>query len=400
MKRKALSLIFILCLVLPILVVIPPMVCATPGPETVYFYPIPAVIDYGTPLSVSWHAIDWATGYDYDVVKWEGEIGCSVQTTILDASTAETGFIIPAQTTGKYLVIKARPKNETVTNPYFSKIIMLGHEVSYPVGVRYIPVNSINGTIIVSDTEILTTRKQTSFYHSKNYAAVLCSPNTDDGTYIVAEVFISDKGRWIPFSGNDIVFTASMYSAYYEIINNLKVGDIIDFKGAYLATNTILGQAYAIVNGGIPIVNVPKDITPSNEKVTTTADGTAFRGFTEKTTVETALSYFEQDNSYLQIKDADGNILEGNDIIGTGCTVNLVVNEAVKASYTIIVTGDLSGNGMISSSDYMKLRAVLKAQSFLTGTFEYAADINNDGSITATDYLLLRGYLKGDIDIF
>ena len=78
----------------------------------------------------------------------------------------------------------------------------------------------------------------------------------------------------------------------------------------------------------------PQDITPSTTKVTATADGTAFRGFTENTTVDAALSYFEQDNSYLQIKDADENILEGGDIVGTGCTINLVVNEAVEASYT------------------------------------------------------------------
>ena len=168
--------------------------------------------------------------------------------------------------------------------------------------------------------------------------------------------------------------------------------------GSYTVNNDVTLYAIWEENIEIPVV-IPQDITPSNEKVTTTADGMAFRGFAEKTTVDTALSYFQQDNSYLQIKDADENVLEGGDIVGTGCTINLLVNEEIQASYAIAVTGDLTGNGIISSTDYIKLSGSLKGQLNLADAFEYAADINNDGSITAADYLLLRGYLKGNVDI-
>ncbi len=52
---------------------------------------------------------------------------------------------------------------------------------------------------------------------------------------------------------------------------------------------------------------------------------------------------------------------------------------------TIVVTGDVSGDGKITITDVVKLQKAVVGSSSLSGAYAKAADINGDGKVTITD---------------
>ena len=87
--------------------------------------------------------------------------------------------------------------------------------------------------------------------------------------------------------------------------------------------------------------------------------------------------------------------------IGTGCTFRIEYGFSNIQSYDIVVLGDVNGDGMINSADYIALKAHVKKidGAALNGSYLKAADLNDDSRVTATDYLRLKRYLAGLYDI-
>ncbi len=155
----------------------------------------------------------------------------------------------------------------------------------------------------------------------------------------------------------------------------------------------------------ISLVNpVPTDITvvTGNTEVTKVSSGStsAFKGFIESTTVTTVLGSFQQDNSFLTILDSKGNEVGTTDTVATGFTVNIVSNGNVTVTYTLVVDGDVSGDGFVTSSDYISVRTSITGQTALSGAGEIAADVNNDSQISATDYVSISSHLSGNSSIY
>ena len=67
-------------------------------------------------------------------------------------------------------------------------------------------------------------------------------------------------------------------------------------------------------------------------------------------------------------------------LVGTGMTA-----VSSSATVTIVVTGDVSGDGKITITDVVKLQKYVVGSGSLSGAYAKAADINGDGKITITD---------------
>ncbi len=80
-------------------------------------------------------------------------------------------------------------------------------------------------------------------------------------------------------------------------------------------------------------------------------------------------------------------------------TVKLIVAGKVVQELTIIVTGDTNGDGKITATDMLSLKAHLLGKSILTGNAAQAADVSGDGKITATDFLQIKAHLLGKSQI-
>ena len=73
-------------------------------------------------------------------------------------------------------------------------------------------------------------------------------------------------------------------------------------------------------------------------------------------------------------------------VVGTGMTVDLAPNGDTLQSVTIVVTGDVNGDGAADITDMMKINSHLLQRNTLTGAAEQAADINGDGVVDITDF--------------
>ena len=58
--------------------------------------------------------------------------------------------------------------------------------------------------------------------------------------------------------------------------------------------------------------------------------------------------------------------------------------------YTVVVTGDLNGDGTLTASDYLLAKRAIVLDAELTEIQTLAADVSGDGKLTASDYLLLK----------
>ena len=68
--------------------------------------------------------------------------------------------------------------------------------------------------------------------------------------------------------------------------------------------------------------------------------------------------------------------------------------ETVTHSLTVIVTGDLNGDGKVTISDMLMVKSSVLGGN-LTATAAAAGDLNWDGKVTITDFLKVKSYLLG-----
>lgn len=101
-------------------------------------------------------------------------------------------------------------------------------------------------------------------------------------------------------------------------------------------------------------------------------------------------------NGYsLVFKDANGNVKTGNSTkIGTGYTVTFAKNGIEKECFKLIVQGDLTGTGTLTSRDILAFVNYLLGKENLDSTYLQAANINDDNEPDAIDLFLMYKMLQ------
>ena len=67
--------------------------------------------------------------------------------------------------------------------------------------------------------------------------------------------------------------------------------------------------------------------------------------------------------------------------------------------YTLVVTGDIDGNGKITITDLAKAKLHIIETKVLEGAQLEAADINNNGNVTVTDIAQIKLILIDKLEI-
>lgn len=70
------------------------------------------------------------------------------------------------------------------------------------------------------------------------------------------------------------------------------------------------------------------------------------------------------------------------------------------AAFSVIVKGDVTGDGVISTADTVECSRYLRSASALDGAFMLAGDIDYDGRLASNDYLLIKKHMKGTYNIY
>ena len=74
-------------------------------------------------------------------------------------------------------------------------------------------------------------------------------------------------------------------------------------------------------------------------------------------------------------------------------TVEYAANGEVIQTLTVVVTGDVNGDGKISITDLVQINSHLLKKNELSGAAASAADVNADGKISITDLVQINSHL-------
>ena len=91
----------------------------------------------------------------------------------------------------------------------------------------------------------------------------------------------------------------------------------------------------------------------------------------------------------------EGGEVSGDTPVGTGMTVELYEGSTKVQSLTAVVTGDVNGDGKISSLDVVQIKAHVLGKSSLSGNSVQAACINDDDKVSSLDYIMAKAYVLG-----
>jgi hypothetical protein len=187
-------------------------------------------------------------------------------------------------------------------------------------------------------------------------------------------------------------------------------GDIFTFYVRTSDHNNELGayvtHIYAVDCAGNEI-SVPVDavnVRDFNEEITlvSSSDYAMENGYIlhvkPQTTVQSLLTQFENEN--LVVQDPSGNAIGSSAVVGTGATVNLYNGDLVAQSVTVVILGDVDGNGIVDATDYLRIKAAALGKLALNEAENLAADIDKDDIIAPNDYAKVKEYFLGTFNLY
>ncbi|MBE6648884.1 MAG: starch-binding protein [Ruminococcaceae bacterium] len=175
----------------------------------------------------------------------------------------------------------------------------------------------------------------------------------------------------------------------------------------YGATKTLIEQGYTLCAKCKPeqteeSSTPPSDSTSENPLIPTNSkyyvEGKLLFGVSEKTTASTLLSAFASNE--LSVYDSNGNAVSGDDIVGTGYCIRYIKDGKIVDYLEIIIKGDIDGNGVVDSTDYLRVKQEWLNRIISSDVYEIAADIDNNGVIDSTDYLRIKSHFSGTYDLY
>lgn len=128
-----------------------------------------------------------------------------------------------------------------------------------------------------------------------------------------------------------------------------------------------------------------KELTPKEGNGISVVDGKIY-GMWDKLTLEATKELF-----------VDSDFLETNAdrFMGTGSQIRYY-----NKTYTVVIIGEVDGDGEITSTDYMRIKGNLNGTLTMEEIYKEASDVDNDGVLSSTDYLRIKSYFLGDFQLY
>lgn len=98
---------------------------------------------------------------------------------------------------------------------------------------------------------------------------------------------------------------------------------------------------------------------------------------------------------YTYKNTSKGYVVNGSTLVASA--VNYDYAQTVTKSYTIILLGDVNGNGQVDAADASLIACHVSGAAILSGNALLAADANGDGSVSSADaQFICKKYVKGN----
>lgn len=129
--------------------------------------------------------------------------------------------------------------------------------------------------------------------------------------------------------------------------------------------------------------------TVSNNVISGISIGTSYSTFISK--------LGNSSGSTVSITNSSGSTISSGNV-GTGNLVT-VSNGSNKTQYSVVIYGDVNGDGNVNAVDLLMVRKVILGTYSVSGSSKIAADVNKDGAINAVDLLMVRKQILGTYKI-
>ena len=129
----------------------------------------------------------------------------------------------------------------------------------------------------------------------------------------------------------------------------------------------------------------------------TLVDGKYVLGFEKGFTYQQLTNIASQIDDKLSVTVLNGDNELGNyDILATGLKLVLENSEG-KSEYTIVIRGDVNGDGKISSMDYVLIKVHIMEEKLISDKAQLlAADMNDDDKVTSMDYVRIKSLIMSE----
>ncbi|MGN1337145.1 MAG: cadherin-like beta sandwich domain-containing protein [Candidatus Coprovivens sp.] len=111
------------------------------------------------------------------------------------------------------------------------------------------------------------------------------------------------------------------------------------------------------------------------------------------TTLQLFLSKIKNEETMIHVYNLDGNEITETTKVGTGFVVKYIYEGVVLDELTIIVRGDLTGDGQINNTDYVKLKNYILKKTTFNEIEMKAGDLTQSNTIVTTDYVKMKNYI-------
>lgn len=117
------------------------------------------------------------------------------------------------------------------------------------------------------------------------------------------------------------------------------------------------------------------------------------------TTVSTITSKLSNSKG-VSVVNASGKTITGSNKLGTGSVITVTdLDGKTKYNYTVIMYGDVNGDGMINSADYIVIKNYIMGKVKLSSSALKGADPDRSGSVNSADYVMIKNYIMGRVTI-
>ncbi len=257
-------------------------------------------------------------------------------------------------------------------------IVACGLSYAYAKGWST-PLKAIEGTSSLLSTSYISVGQYTSYLQKFNvvptntisrylhqYMTNIAAPSSESVTSY-------NSYKTLGILNNGFTFYIPVYNNMDAIISNSNsgaVGDISTNTPSTMAISTIVTTSgYKYSSGYLMNIGAGVDVS------TVISSIEAISGTT--TTVKNS---------------AGKTVSSGN--IGTGYKV-VVTNNATSEELTVVIKGDVSGDGEINALDLLKTQKNILGISSLSGAYAKAADVSGEGTINALDLLKIQKHILG-----
>lgn len=252
------------------------------------------------------------------------------------------------------------------------RIVITGDAVSgwYPVIGKDASGNTISG------------------YSSAEFIVILYSGTVDATKLNVRAEPVSGSVVGTVENGTKLIITGDAVDGWYAV--ETEDGSI---KGYASADYVTLNGKLEVPVGDTPVV--PDDdfaITDSKLSI----KGGYLYGVTLKTTAKTLLNSFKGDVSII---GRDGKALSSDSLVGTGCIIRATVDGEEKDMATVVIKGDVDGDGDILAYDYVLVKRHFLNTYTLKDADLDAALVSGEPEVTVIDYIYIKRHFFGTYKI-